>query len=125
MNPAKRRFEFPHHVAERKDKGSPPPNQYIIVARPQTIGPGRTLRRIPRQSHHLSQSPANAVALHRIAHLPRYGKTDTHRPFVATPTGLQNKGARRRPRTAGSSTKIAPPSQPLHGGDGTGVSITH
>jgi len=115
MNPAKRRFEFPHHVAERKDKGSPPPNQYIIVARPQ----------IPRQSHHLSQSPANAVALHRIAHLPRYGKTDTHRPFVATPTGLQNKGARRRPRTAGSSTKIAPPSQPLHGGDGTGVPITH
>jgi hypothetical protein len=110
MDPAKRRVEFLQHVAERKDKGGPPPDQHIVMARPQTIGPGCTYRRICRQSHHLPQSPADAVALHGIAHLSRYGETDTHRPFVATPTRLQNKGARRRPRTAGSSTKIAPPS---------------
>jgi hypothetical protein len=125
VNPAKRRVEFLQHVAERKDKGSPPPDQYIIMAQPQTIGPDCIHRRICRQSHHLPQSPANAVALHGIAHLSRHGETDTHCPFVAAPTRLQNKGARRCPRTAGSSTKIAPPSQPLQGGDGTGVPITH
>jgi hypothetical protein len=125
MNPAKRCVEFLQHVAERKGKGGSPPDQNIIVAGLQTIGPGCTHRRICRQSRHLPQSPANAVALHGIAHLSRHGETDTHRPFVAAPSRLQNKGARRRPRAAGSSTKIAPPSQPLPGGDGTGVPITH
>ncbi len=125
VNSAKRRFEFLQHVAEGEDKGGPPPDQYIIMARPQTTGPGRTLRPIRRQSDHLPQSPADAVALHGIAHLSRYGEPDTHRAFVGAPTRLQNERPSRCPHTAGGGTKIAPPSQPLHGGDGTGVSITH
>jgi hypothetical protein len=95
------------------------------MARLQTTGPGCTLRRIRRQFHHLPQSPADAVALDGIAHLSRYGESDTHRAFVAAPTCLQNKCPSRRPHTAGGGTKIAPPSQPLHGSDGTGVPITH
>jgi hypothetical protein len=124
VNSAKRRIEFLHHFAERKDKGRPPPDQHIIMAGAQTIRPGRTLGR-GRQSHHLPQSPADAVAFHGIAYLSRYGESDTHRPFVAALPRLQNKGVCRGPCTAGGGAKIAPPSQPLDSDDGTGAPITH
>jgi hypothetical protein len=124
MNSAKRRIEFLHHFAERKDKGRPPPDQYIIMAGAQTIGPGCTLGR-SRQSHYLPQSPAHAVAFDGIAYLSRYGESDTHRPFVAALPRLQNEGVCRRPRAAGGGAKIAPPSQPLDGDDGTGAPTTH
>jgi hypothetical protein len=125
VNSAQRRFEFLQHVAERKEKRRPSPDHDIIMARSQTTSPGCTLRRIRRQSHHLPQPPADPVALDGIAHLPRYSESDTHRAFVAAPTCLQNECPSRHPHTAGGGTKIAPPSQPLHGGDGTGVPITH
>jgi hypothetical protein len=125
VNSAQRRFKFLQHVAERKDKRRRSPDQHIVMARPQTTGPGCTLRRIRRQSYHLPQSPADAVALDGIAHLSRYGESDTHCAVVAAPTCLQNECPSRRPHTAGGGTKIAPPSQPLHGGDGPGVPITH
>jgi hypothetical protein len=124
VNSAKRRIEFLHHLAERKDKGRPPSDQYIIMAGAQTIGPGCTVGR-GRQSDHFPQSPAHAVAFHRIAYLFRYGEADTYRPLVAASARLQNEGVSRRPRTAGGGTKIAPPSQPLEGGDGTGAPTTH
>lgn len=125
VNAAKRGFELVQHVAERQDERRPSPDQHIIMARPQTIGLGCTLRRIRRQSHHLPQSPADAVAFHGIAHLFRYGEPDTNRAIVAAPTRLQNERPSRCPHPAGGGTKIAPPSQPLHGGDGTGVPFTH
>jgi hypothetical protein len=125
VNPAERRFEFPQHVAERKDERGPARDQHVIMARPQTIGPGCTLRRIRSQFHHLPQSPADAVAFNGIAHLFRYSESDTHRAIVAAPTRLQSERPSRCPQPAGGGTKIAPPSQPLHGGDGTGVPFTH
>jgi len=124
VNSAKRRIEFLHHFAERKDKGRPPPDQYIVMAWVQTIGPGCTLGR-SRQSHYFAQSPAHAVAFHGIAYLSRYGESDTHRPFVAALPRLQDEGVCRRPRAARCGAKIAPPSQPLEGDDGTGAPTTH
>jgi hypothetical protein len=124
VDSAKRRIEFLHHVAERNAKGRPPPDQHIIIARAQIVGPGRILGR-NGQSHHLAQAPAHAVAFHSVAYLSRYGESDTHRPFVAALPRLQNKGVCRGPRTAGGGAKIAPPSQPLDSDDGTGAPITH
>jgi hypothetical protein len=124
MDSAKRRIEFLHHVAERNAKGRPPPDQHIVIAGAQAVGPGRILGR-NRQSHHLAQAPAHAVAFHSVAYLSRYGDPDTHRPVVATLPRLQNEGLCRRPGTAGSGTKIAPSSQPLEGNCGTGVPTTH
>jgi hypothetical protein len=130
VNSPKRRVEFLHHFAKRQGERRPPPDQHVIVAGAEPPDPGglrRTLRRGSggRQSHHLPQSAAYAVALHGVAHLSRYGKSDPNRPIVAALTRLQHEGPCRRPRAAGGGTKIAPPSQPLHDNDGTGVSITH
>jgi hypothetical protein len=124
VDSAKRRIEFLHHVAERRAESRPPPDQYVIKAGAQSVGPGSIFGR-SGQSHHLAQAPAHAVAFHSVAHLSRYGESDPHRPVVATLPRLQNEGLCRCPRTAAGGTKIAPPPQPLEGNGGTGVPTTH
>jgi hypothetical protein len=124
VDSGKRSIEFLHHFTEGSAKGRPPPDQHIVIAGAQIVGPGRILGR-NRQSHHLAQSPAHAVAFHSVAYLSRYGESDTHRPVVATLPRLQNEALCRRPRTAGSGTKIAPSSHAFEGNGGTGVPTTH
>jgi hypothetical protein len=113
MQPAQRRVEFPHHVAEWRFERRAPPNQHIIVA-------GKKRRAKFRPGHEaddLAQPAPHAVSFHRIADLARHGKADPRRTGLRTRARLQDKAARRRPRAFGGSLKIRPAFQPLHATD--------
>ena len=107
-----------------KDKGRPPPDQYIIMAGAQTIGPAAPLA----AADNLTISRNRRRTRLRSTALPTC--LDTVKPTRTAPSSPRRRACRtkalcRRPRAAGGGTKIAPASQPLHGDDGTGAPITH
>jgi hypothetical protein len=113
MQPAQRRVEFPHHVAEWRFQRCPPPNQNIIVA-----GKKRRAKFRPRhEADDLTQTAPDAVSFHRIADLARHGKTDPGRAGRRTRARLEHKAAGRRPRAFGGSLKVRPAFQPFHATD--------
>ena len=107
MNPAKCRIEFPHHLDERQFERRPPSDQHIIMTVVQTSH--------GREPYQLPQAPPHAVALHGIADLPRYCKSDPHVTFGGTLATLQHKRPAGRPHSSGGSAKIGSALQPLHG----------
>ena len=107
MNSAKRRIEFPHHLGERQFKRRPPSDQHIIMTAVQTSR--------DREPHQLPQAPPHTVALHGVADLPRYRKSDPHFTFGGALACLQHKRPAGRPHSSGGSAKVRSALQPLHG----------
>ena len=118
-NPAERRIEFLHHFAKRSRERGPPPDEHVIVAGTQFTGTGR------RHAHDLPQPTPHAVALHSIADLFRYGKSDTEAPWSPRERACNTKRAAGRPHPVCRGAKIISAFQPLNDEDGTGVPITH
>lgn len=106
MHLAKRFAEFSDHVPERQLQCRPATNQNVIVAAAQRIG--------VRESYQFAQPPPDAVALYRIADLPRHREADPHGIFIGTPPGLQYESLARRPHSSGGSAKIRSALQPIH-----------
>jgi hypothetical protein len=73
-------------------------------------------RGISRETHDLAQTAAHAIPYDCIADLPGHRETDADDTFpIGADAGLQHERARRRPCPRGSSPKICPALQPLHG----------
>ena len=124
LNSAERRIEFPHHFAERQFQRRAPPDQYIIVAGVQFVGPVH-----PRPRAALTISRKRRRTRLRSTALPTC--RDTVKPTRTAPSSPRaapaNERARRSPACrAAAARKSAPALQPLHGElNGTGASVTH
>jgi len=112
MDTPERRAEFPRQVGKRRRKRRPPRDHHIIVAGAQSAAGRRG-----RQSHHFPQSASDAVALHGVAHLFRYGKTHPRGTVIGAPARLHQESIAGRPHPGCGGPKLAPASQPLHGDD--------
>ncbi len=69
--------EFLNHPIERRYKGRPLSDQYIVVSRPHSHRCGPL--------YNLAQAPTNTISLNRITDFLRYGEADPHRPAIAPP----------------------------------------
>ena len=83
MRAAQRPVEVPHHVAEGQSERRPPANQHVIVAGAKLNAGG--------EPHHLAQPALDAVALDRIADLPRHREADPRRTGFVAPPRLEDK----------------------------------
>jgi hypothetical protein len=119
MKPAERRVEFLHQLAERGGERGPPADQHIVMAGMQPARPGGR-----RKSYNLPQTAPHPVALHGVAHLPRYGEADPDRPIRGAPPRLHYEQAAGRARAVGRGSKIAAASEPLDD-DRTAFPLTH
>jgi hypothetical protein len=107
VNPAQRRIEVLPHLAERRGKRRPPPNQHIIMTAVHAAAFG--------QPHDLTQPAPHPVALHRIADLPRHREADPRRTVLGAAARLHHEGAAGRAPPLGRGEKIGAAGQPFHG----------
>ena len=108
MKLSQRRIEFLHHLAERGGERGPPPDQHIVVAGTQPRG--------RRKSYDLPQPAPDAVTLHSVTHLPRYGEADPDRSVLGSRPRLQHECAGGSACAMSCGSKIAAAPQPLDDG---------
>lgn len=123
MNAAQRGGELPDHVGEGRGERRAPSDQDVIVTRAK---PRRW-----REPHHFTEPPSHAIALHRIADLTRYRKSNARRSGRSALMRLQHESAGGSLRATlaafggglGSSSKVRPPFQPFH--EMLALALTH
>ena len=119
MNANKSLVEILHHLAEWNRQCGAAADQHVIVARTQRLSPGRR-----RQPDDLTQTAADAVSLHRVADLPRYGEANSDSVISPALPRLKHESAAGGTYAIGRGSKIAAAFQPLDDGR-TGILLTH
>ena len=125
MDSAQRRLEVPHHVVKRGGERRTPSDQHIVVAVAQPSAAVDAIRAGGRQSHQFAQPAAHAIALHRIADLPRHRKADPDRFILTAPPCLHNERICCGAQAGGCRPKITAALQPLHGIGEAGAALRH
>ena len=111
MNANKGLVEILHHLAERNGQCRTAADQNVIMARTQWLSSGSR-----REPDDLAQAAADAVSLHGVADLPRYGEANSNRVISPALPHLKHE--------SGRGSKIAAAFQPLDDGR-TGILLTH
>jgi len=119
VNANKGLVEILHHFAERNRQCGTAADQHVIMARTQWLSPGS-----PREPNDLAQTAADAISLHSVADLPRYGKADPDSVISRALPRLQHESAAGGAHAIGRGSKIAAAFQPLDDGR-TGILLTH
>jgi hypothetical protein len=119
MNAHKGLVEILHHLAERSHQSGAPADQHVIVARTQRRSLG-----CRRKPHDFAQTAADAVSLHRVADLPRYGEAYANGVIPRALPCLQHKSAAGGAYAFGRGSKIVAAFQPLDDGR-TAILLTH
>ena len=119
MNANKGLVEILHHLAERNRQCRTAADQHVIMARTQWLSPGSR-----REPDDLAQAAADAVSLHGVADLPRYGDANSNSVISPALPRLKHESAAGGAHAIGRGSKIAAASQPLDDGR-TGILLTH